>query len=180
MSRRICKPIYESDELVIMSNPLPICKPLDIVIDDSDDSDVEDIELKVNESILATEVEFWAFISEIRWTDKTARTNTGALINTLNSHINKLSKKSFDDFRKHVEYYSDSLAEIFETHKVFQKLERSLDKKQQELLIRHIVLRGQQFYNTILSDPLFVGYLVRKVPTMDEFVAVEFKYTNFR
>jgi len=173
MSRSIAKPIFSADDVVEeISNPLPKCAPIDIDMDDSDDSTIEELPLDLNRPLFTTEKAVWDFIERQDVKDRSQRRNrwdnnqTPQIFTNEYNNLSELNKKGFST------YYKEIFAEIykvFSKNNVWGKLERVLDSYERSSLLLHVIMRGQTLYNTILTDPLFVGYMVAKQKNNDEF-----------
>lgn len=176
--RVLAKPIYEASRTeVVVAKPLPVCAPMDIVIgennSDDDDSSIEDVTLNISDGeTVKTENDYWTFISTFKWCDKSAlrgSTTFNSLmsnVSTLTKDLGTASKTSVTKFNK---MFVTKLEETFAQKNVLSKLERTLTTVEARSLAAHIVFRGKNFYETIISDIFFVGYLVGKTPESDEF-----------
>lgn len=170
--RTVAQPIFDAEEeKIVVAQPLPQCTPVDVVVDNDDDS-IEEIELNVegDTNIIANEDEFWAYVKDLKWSDaiQNPRAN-GKVIDHGHKHITDLSPKSFQSFIKYFNLKLTDLDTLLTLRGVFPKLERQLDEQTKKYLLSHIVFRGKTFYKSIIEDPFFIGYLVGKSETSDEF-----------
>jgi len=170
--RPIVQPIFDLTEETV-ARPLPQCAPVDVVVGDSDDDDsIEEIELNVNMDldIITSDTEFWNYIKNFKWVDATSNSRDNKkIVSACSKWISELTKKSFQSFRVYFDNKYVILGELLISRGVFPKLERTLNSKETRYLLNHIILRGEEFYNTIIQDPFFVGYLVGKTAASDEF-----------
>jgi len=178
-ARTIAQPIFDSEPAEIaISNPLPKCKPLDIVFDDSDDSSIEEIPINLNRPRFIIESDMWTWIAEFNIKDNSQKRyrydtdNSVSQFTTEYAKLTNINKKSFAEFYRPV---YKVLTDTFNKKQVWDKLERKLNQDEQQSLLVHIIMRGKSFYDSIKNDPLFAGYLVHKNRQNDEFTT----FSNF-
>jgi len=174
MSRSIAKPIFSAEDLVDeIYKPLPKCIPVDITMDDSEDSTIEEIPLDLNRPLFTTEEEVWNYIELLDIKDKSQRKYRMSSIDQtpqkFTNEYNILSESNKQKFSIYYKPIFNELDNVFSKNNVWTKLERTLNSFERSSLILHIIMRGQTLYNTIMTDPLFVGYMVAKIPQNDEF-----------
>lgn len=168
--RTIAQPIFEANnDLIFVTNPLPVPTPIDIVINNTEEP-FEEITLNVGErDTIDDESGFWSFISSLRWTDVMNRQPNTEISKRLHKLVSELNEKSFKTFIYHFNGYKLKLYTKFNDNEVFAKLERDLTDDEETYLMSHIIFRGEIFYDSIMGDPIFAGYLVGKTAADDEF-----------
>ena len=165
-TRQVCKPIFSIEKKA--EAPPKIQKKHEAVdiamIDDKVEDPVTDIEFNFtcNKDKFKTPEEFWKFVDEIGWKDRSQGTNHCSAFDDINV-------ASFNSFKKHFWKYFNELKEVFEEKNIFDSLERELDEKERDALISHIIAKGQIYYATIMKEPYFCGALVGRIPSDDDF-----------
>jgi len=168
--RTIAEPIFETnDYIVVVTNPLPTPAPIDIVI--NTEEPFEEITLNVQgpKDIIDDDDGFWSFISSLRWADIMNRRPNSEISKRGHKLISELNEISFKTFIDHFNGYKLELYTEFNDNGVFTKLERNLTNDEETYLMSHIIFRGKTFYDSIMADPIFAGYLVGKTAAADEF-----------
>lgn len=169
--RTIAQPIFEAnDDIVVVTNPLPTPAPIDIVINHTEEP-FEEITLNVqgDKDTINDESGFWAFISSLRWADIVNRQSNSEISKRGHKLVSELNEVSFATFLEYFNDYKKELFDEFVNHEIFEKLERELTGDERTYLLSHIIFRGKSFYENILADPIFAGYLVGKTAAADEF-----------
>jgi hypothetical protein len=176
MSRTVAKPIFDSEPVEIaVSNPLPECKPMDIIVDDSDDDDssIEVLSLNMDRPMFPDQAAAWEYIESFGVKDLSQRRNryncSTESVDAWSADMNRLTPTNKQTFINYYRVLFQDLERVFTEKEVWSKLARTLNTTGQQSLIMHIVIRGKTFYNSILDDPLFAGYLVNANIGLDEF-----------
>jgi len=169
--RTIAPPIFEAnDDLIVITNPLPVPTPIDIVINNTEEP-FEEITLNVkgDNDTIDDEAGFWSFISSLRWADIMNRQPNSEISKRGHKLVSELNEISFKTFLSYFNEHKNYLLTEFNDHDVFSKLERDLMDHEKTYLLSHIIFRGKSFYDSILAEPIFAGYLVGKTTATDEF-----------
>jgi len=118
-----------------------------------------------NTTLVTTEVEFWEFITSIKWVNKTPGGSTRPRdVLKDSSPERKQSIKTF------MEAEIAKLKDIFEESAVWHLTERDLNDNEKTALMSHIVARGQVFYVSMKKDPVFAAGLVGNTSNADAFL----------
>lgn len=170
--RKPAPPIFDIDELpsvYTVSNPLPKINPIDIVLsDDEESSSFEEIAFNIQEKPnLANVDEFWTFISKMDWQDRPLLTIN--IRDRVKNSFSQLTNKDKFDFIEHIKNFKNKLSEAINNKKLYDKFHRKLNDEEKNLLLVHVIMRGKNFYETMVADPSPVGYLIGKTSTTDEF-----------
>jgi len=112
---------------------------------------------------ITSESHFWDFIASLNWMDKDVlhHHNSGIA-------VRQLGPLDLQAFQGYFNTAMNRLRKSLEEKKFFQTFGIT-DKKQQDVIMSHIVARGQAFYIPVADDPCFADYLMDP-PIYDNFM----------